>query len=173
MSGTITIGHPNQGLKHSQTRKTRLGTWADSFSGAISTSKLGCPKPLQRRKPKCTLGPRPSSTVQPLRPAVEQTPPRSRAPRRDPSKGRQSPTRSRPPRPRPPWGLGTGENSASLDTTLGRLGRRPNHLTGRGALIRQPLHGMGRESDGVRRRQPVSATTPHSGRDRCLVVDAP
>ena len=50
LSGTIIIGHSNQGLKHPQMRKTRLGTWAESFPRAAPTSKLGCPKPLQVRE---------------------------------------------------------------------------------------------------------------------------
>ena len=37
---------------------------------------------------------------------------------------------------------------------------------GRGAFTRQLLHGMGRGSGGVRRRQLASAIMPHGGRDR-------
>ena len=56
--------------------------------------------------------------------------------------------------------------SALLETPFGGLWQRPNHPTGQGAFIHQPLHGIGRESDGVSRRQPASPTVPHSGRDR-------
>ena len=52
---------------------------------------------------------------------------------------------------------------------LGRLRWQPNLPTGRGAFTRQPLHSMGRESDGVRRRKPTSITMPHSERDRRLL----
>ena len=61
------MGHPNQGLKPHQTCKTRLGIWVESSPGAVPTSKLGCPKPLQVRKAQATLGPQPSTMVRPLR----------------------------------------------------------------------------------------------------------
>ena len=69
----------------------------------------------------------------------------------------------------PPAGPRNGGNSASLETTLGRLGRRPNHPTGRGTFTRQPLHSMGWESYGVRRRRLASASMPHSRRERRLL----
>jgi len=81
-------------------------------------------------------------------PAVEPTPPRSRVPRRGPS--------------RPFVGSRHGGNSTSLETPLHRLGQRSNYPTGQAHLLpTTPRHGK-----GVRRRQMASATTPCSGRDR-------
>ena len=82
-----------------------------------------------------TLGSRPSFTVWPIRDPlepVEQSPPRSRPPRRGLQRCAASPPRSRvadlpsesrptPPRPSPPQDLVSGGNSASLEATPRQL----------------------------------------------------
>ena len=111
LSGTIIMGHPNPGLKHPQTRKTGLGTWAESFPkqrrgpnlDARHLFRYGKPKSRSAHSPALRYGPSEASL------SVEPSPPRSRVPRRDPSKRGQSPPRSRPLQPSPPRGLGTGE----------------------------------------------------------------
>ena len=75
----------------------------------------------------------------------------------------ETPPRSRLPQPSPLQGLGAGAISASFETTLGGPKQRPNPSMGRDAFTRQPLHGMGRESGGVRQHQLASAIMPHSG----------
>ena len=81
----------------------------------------------------------------------------------------QTPPRSRILQPSPLQGLGAGAISASFETTLGGWKLRLNHPTVRGAFTRQPLRGVGRVADGVRRRQLALAIMPHSGRDRRLI----
>ena len=76
-----------------------------------------------------------------------------RVARRGPSMRGWTPPRSRPPQPSPPRILSAEAISASFETTLDGLGLRLNHPMGRNAFIHQPLHGMGQESDGVRRCQ--------------------
>ena len=85
----------------------------------------------------------------------------------------QTPPRSRILQPSPLQGLGAGAISASFETTLGGWKLRLNHPTGRGTFTRQPLRGVGRVADGVRRHQLALAIMPHSGRDRRLISPHP
>jgi hypothetical protein len=118
--------------------------------------------------PKCTLSPRPSTTAQPFRGLASRG-------------GNSASLEGSPPRP-----LEAQANSASPKTPLaepsagprrgGKLCLARDHPrqtvaaaqlpdgTGRIYSPTTPRHG--RESDGVKWRQPASATTPHSGRDR-------
>ena len=152
--------HPNYGLK-----RPKKNTKHKQALGPKSSPGVKGPNAHSAHGPTPRYGPSKAS------PVVEQTPFRLRAPRRGPSKRRQSPPRPRPPQPSPPRSLGAGENSASFKIPLGRLELRPNHLMGPAhLLLTTPRHGA-----GVRRRQPPRRTpdvtgVPSACSDHCAAI---
>ena len=153
------------GLKRPQNVQTttRHSGQIHPWSSAIIYAWM--PKILSRcKKPKCTLGPRPNTTVRLFRGltsrSINSALLKGSLPRplvaEAISASLEAPSAEPSARPR------RGGNSASLETPLGRSEQQPNRSMGRAHLLTNHPAAW----SGVRRRQPASATMPHCGRDR-------
>ena len=163
-------------------RKTGFGTQAGSFpnSDARSLFRYGKPKSRLAHGPAPRYGPpKASLTAGEINASLEGSLPKTFAIKAisDSLEGRPSGSHDartdsaslEAPSVEPSTGPQHGRNLHLVRDRPRRTGAAAQPPDGTGALTHQPLHGMGRESGGIGRRQLASAIMPHSGHGRRLI----